>query len=237
MLTEEVVPMTVDESLSTDQNNNQEEESSFPAFTTLNLADNVTKPSTQSMPFVLTSTNHEQSNKPVKEETQNLDELAKNNQMIDKFYDTNLNKKWNLLDKFANRTMFDAVQEVKADLFKTTSNYRLGFYKSLLDTRLDSLHEKCGAGVKMIKGHYRHMVSVYLLGKLEELSIEIRNRQISFLEQTKAKYQYAETCVAYPSLYKRFTESIISEEIRYLQFLDGLMSKFEAIVDEELKKY
>ncbi|MBL0053073.1 MAG: hypothetical protein IPP29_16980 [Bacteroidetes bacterium] len=76
--------------------------------------------------------------------------------------------------------MFDQVQQVRGELFKTTADYRLKFYKTILDTRLEALHEKCSAGVSMIKGHYRQKVSSFLMAKMEELTVEVKDRQINF---------------------------------------------------------
>lgn len=194
---------------------------------------------TASVPQVANNTiaKNEEVNQPVKQETKGLDSLAKNQDEIDRFYQGNIDKNWTLLQKWTNRSMYNHVQEVKKELFKTSAHYRLAFYKTMLDTRLEYLNEKCNAGIKMVKGHYRHQVSSFLMSKMEQLSFEVRDRQFAFLEMMKTKYNYSEGLTAYPSMQQRYLSSIFDEEGKYLKFLDGLLDKFQSIVDEELKKY
>lgn len=174
----------------------------------------------------------------IKNETSELDSFqSKNQEEIDGFYHESIDKRWTLWTRFINNGMFHQVQEVKKDLIKTSSNYRLAYYKTMLDTRLDYMNEKCNAGIKMVKGHYRHQVSSFLMGKMEQLSFEVRDRQFNFLEMMKTKYSYSETLTAYPTMQERYVASIFNEEEKYLKFLDGLLDKFQSIVDEELNKY
>jgi hypothetical protein len=186
---------------------------------------------------ISTDAKNEELNQPVKQETRDLDGLAKNQDEIDHFYSENLDKNWTILDKWTNRSMYNKVQEVKGELFKTSAHYRLAFYKTMLDTRLEYMNEKCNAGLKMVKGHYRLQVSSFLMSKMEQLAFEVKDRQIAFMEMMKEKYAYAETLTAYPSMQQRYISSIFEEESKYLKFLDGLLDKFQSIVDEELKKY
>lgn len=199
------------------------------------LNDFHTKPST----IVPKSTvaKNEELNQPVKQETKGLDNLCKNQEEIDTVYQVNFDKQWSLWDKWTNKGMYNQVQEVKKELFKTSAQYRLAFYKTMLDTRLEYLNEKCNASIKMVKGHYRHQVSSFLMSKMEQLSFEVRDRQFAFLEMIKQKYAYSETLSGYPSMRERYLNSIFDEEGKYLKFLDGLLDKFQSIVDEELKKY
>lgn len=183
-----------------------------------------------------TSAKNEEVTKPVNQETKKLDEMAQNNQEIDRFYQDQVNKDWSTWDKVTNRPMYKEVQRLKFDLVKSSAKYRLGFYTTLLDARLEALNEKCDAGLKMIKGHYRQKVSSLLMAKMEEITMEVKDRQINFLDMMKGKYAYAESLGDYPSMKKRYMESIFEEETRYLKFLDGLLLRFESIVDEQLKK-
>jgi hypothetical protein len=180
---------------------------------------------------------NEEVGQPVKQETKGLDSLAKNQEEINHFYQTNLDKNWTTLEKWTNNSMYKQVQEVKKELFKTSAHYRLAFYRTMLDTRLETLNEKCNAGIKMVKGHYRHQVSSYLMSKMEQISFEVKDRQVAFLEMMKTKYSYSETLAAYPSMQQRYLTSIFDEEGKYLKFLDGLLDNFQSIIDEELKKY
>lgn len=175
--------------------------------------------------------------KTVKDETQQLDRVAENAEQIDTFFDRKMKQEWTIGDRLVNRSMYKQVQEVKGELVKQSAKYRLAFYRSILDTRLTYLNEKCSAGIKIVKGAYRQEVSMFLMEKVEELSKEITVKQYSFLEMMKEKYQYAETLVNLPSMHQNYMKTIFSEEERYLKFLEALMVKFESIVDEEIRKY
>jgi hypothetical protein len=219
--------------------NNQQENFSFKTPGSIDLGSMLNGHTYTPPATAATSTiaKNEEVNQPVKQETRGLDSLAKNQEEIDRFYQGNIDKNWTLLQKWTNRSMYNHVQEVKKELFKTSAHYRLAFYKTMLDTRLEYLNEKCNAGIKMVKGHYRHQVSSYLMSKMEQLSFEVRDRQFAFLEMMKSKYNYSESLTAYPSMQQRYLSSIFDEEGKYLKFLDGLLDKFQSIVDEELKKY
>jgi hypothetical protein len=201
------------------------------------LNHNVTGNKTPMVNANSTVAKNEEAAKPVVQETKNLDSLTQNNQQIDQFYQQELDKDRGVWDKLTNRKMYDQVQQVKGELFKTSSHYRLAFYKTLLDARLEALYEKCSAGTSMIKAHFRQKVASFLMSKMEELGLEVKDRQISFMEMMKTKYLYAETLTDFPSMQQRYSESIFDEEGRYLKFLDSLLIKFESIVDEQMRKY
>jgi hypothetical protein len=217
----------------------QQDKQEFVHVNSINLGDMLSDQTSKPPATVQTSTvaKNEEVNQPVKQETKGLDSLAKNQEEIDRFYQANLDKQWSTWDRWTNKGMYNQVQEVKKELFKTSAHYRLAFYKTMLDTRLEYLNEKCNAGIKMVKGHYRHQVSSYLMSKMEQLSFEVRDRQFAFLEMMKTKYSYSESLTGYPSMQQRYLTSIFDEEGKYLKFLDGLLDKFQSIVDEELKKY
>lgn len=201
------------------------------------LNDDFNFKSSPGVPRTNTEAKNNEVGQSVKHETKGLDSLSQNNDEIDRLYQINIDKQWTLWGKMTNRSMYNHVQQVKKELFQTSASYRLKFYKTMLDTRLEYLNEKCNAGIKMVKGHYRHQVSSYLMSKMEQLSFEVRDRQIVFLNMMKGKYAYSESITAYPSMQQRFMETIFTEEAKYLRFLDGLLDKFQSIVDEELRKY
>jgi len=180
---------------------------------------------------------NEEMGKPVVKETHSIETHEKHNEEIDQFYQDNINKQWSLPEKVMNRSMYKQVLAVKQNLFKESAEYRLKFYKTMLDTRLEYLNEHCNAMLKMIKGHYRLQVSNFLMAKMEELSFNVRDRQFAFLNMMKSKYAFSESLTSYPSMQQHYLESIYREESNYLQFLDGLLDKFQNIVNEELKKY
>ncbi len=175
--------------------------------------------------------------KPVQEEATELDHIEQNNKEVDKVYQTQIDKKWTWCEKMTNRSMYNQVVAVKSELVKQSGHYRLAFYRTILDSRLEALNEKCNAGLKMIKAHYRKDVASFLMAKMEEMSIEVRDRQFNFLEMMKGKYAYADGITDYPSMHERYMEQIWTEEGRYLAFLDAQLVKFESIVNEEIRKY
>lgn len=175
--------------------------------------------------------------KPIKQEANELDHIEQNNKEVDRVYQTQIDKRWLWWEKLTNRSMYDQVVMIKSELVKQSGHYRLAFYRTILDSRLEALNEKCNAGLKMIKAHYRKEVASFLMAKMEEISIEVRDRQFNFLEMMKGKYEYAQSIQNYPSMYERYMEQIFIEEGRYLAFLDSQLIKFESIVSEEIRKY
>lgn len=183
------------------------------------------------------SLKNEELDRSVKKEAKALEQIADTNEEIDQFYRQSFEKTWGLLEKWTNRKMYDQVQEVKKDLVKVSAGYRMSFYRTFLDARLEALREKCNSGLKCIKSYHRQQVASFVMAKMEGLRIEVKNRQMIFFEMMKEKYSYAESLKPYPTMHQRFMNSIFKEEANYLQFLDSLVSQFESIVDEEIRKY
>jgi hypothetical protein len=148
-----------------------------------------------------------------------------------------MEQKWGLIDRITDRNLYKSVISVKEELFNTSSEYRLAFYKTILDTRIATLHERCDASLKMIKSDYRQKVSSFMMERMEQLTKEVKERQITFTEMMKDKYDYAETLTNYPSLKRKYLDGILIEEDKYLKFLASNLENFESIIDEQLKKY
>ena len=175
--------------------------------------------------------------KSVTTENKGLQSISKSNQDIDVYYQKLVEKKWILMDKIINRNLYKQVQGVKRELFKTSAVYRKKFYQTILNTRVEALHERCDASLKMIKSEYRAKVSSFIMAKMEQLTSEVLDRQITFFEMMKKKHAYAQTLESHPSMKNHYLESIYSEEERYLKFLDSNLSKFESIINEQINKY
>ena len=187
--------------------------------------------------FTNVPANYEEAEEPVHREIEQVNELGHNGRSIEQQFDQQMNRDWGLWDRIAEPSMYRQVQKIKRELLETTAQYRLNFYKTMLDARLEALSEKMDAGLKCIKGHYRQQVSSFLMSKMEDLTVEVKGRQIRFIELMKEKYQYSETLRNYPTMHKRYMNAIFEEEGRYLQFLDSLIIRFQGIVDEQLRKY
>lgn len=185
----------------------------------------------------LTSNMPTEGEKSVSKETNALETRKEQNQEIDNFYTQQMDRKFGLIERITERSMFEQIQKNKAELMKTSAQYRLSFYKTIMDTQLEALTEKCNAGLKMIKAEYRQQVSSFVMQKLEQLAFDIKDRQIRFMEMMKDKYAYAKTLEVYPSMLQNYTEKMFNEEKQYLDLLESLMNKFGSLVNEELKKY
>ncbi len=175
--------------------------------------------------------------RPIAIENKGLDAISKSNSDIDNFYQKSMEQKWGLIDRITDRNLYKSVISVKEELFNTSSEYRLAFYKTILDTRIATLHERCDASLKMIKSDYRQKVSSFMMERMEQLTKEVKERQITFTEMMKDKYDYAETLTNYPSLKRKYLDGILIEEDKYLKFLASNLENFESIIDEQLKKY
>lgn len=219
--------------------NHQQDSLLFPKPDTLDLADFLDKTSERQLTPLASemTTRNEEVQQPVNQELKRVDDFSQSTRDIDQQYQHLMDKDWSLWDKLTDRTMYNQVQQIRKDLLVTSAKYRLNFYKTILDARLGALNEKCDAGLKMIKAHYRQQVSSHLMAKMEELTIEVKSRQINFLEMMKEKYQYSESLKNYPSMQKRYLDCVFEEEGRYLKFLDSLILRFESIVTEQLTKY
>ena len=163
--------------------------------------------------------------------------MEKNQIEIDRHYQKQLDKKWTLLEQLSQRGLYKLVKENRQELFNASAEYRIKFYRTILDGRLEALAEKTNAGLMMIKAEYRHQVAVFMMSKLKELAFEVKNRQREFLEMMMEKYDYTQTLESYPLLKNQYVNSIINEGERYMNFLDRLIIRFENIIDEQLKKY
>jgi hypothetical protein len=219
--------------------NNQNKNFELPKMETLDLNETLKtenqKPTVMQQNFKTNLPSAEE--KSVAKENNALETRSEQNKQIEQFYNRQMDKEWGLWDRFTNNRMYQQVQQNKSELLQASSHYRLSFYKTVLDTQLEALTEKCNAGLKMIKAEYRQQVSSFVMQKLEQLAFEIKDRQISFLDMMKEKYKYSETLENYPSMRNTYMEKIFAEEGNYLNLLEALMNKFGSLVSEELKKY
>ena len=175
-------------------------------------------------PKVLPTINHttsspamreEEMNKTIQQESKAIDNLAEKNTEIDNFYKDQLNKDWGVIEKFGNKKMYDQVHLVKAKLFTETAEYRTKFYKTTLDARLAYLREKCDSSLKCIKSLHRQRVASFVMEQLEKLRGEVMQKQINFLEMMKEKYAYAESLKPYPTMHKRYMDTLFKDCLLY----------------------
>lgn len=177
------------------------------------------------------------SNDTVEKDTNSVTELQENNKQIDDNYQRDLNKDWSLVEQLTNRSMFKQVQENRKELFNASAEYKIKFYRTVLDGRLEALSEKTNTGLMMIKAHYRQNVASFMMKKMDDLSREVKVRQREFLTMMMEKHDDVARLENYPPLKEQYVNSILLEGERYMKFLDRLVVRFENIIDEQLQKH
>jgi hypothetical protein len=164
--------------------------------------------------------------------------VERGNHAVDEYAQQQLERKFGLLEKvLTDRSMYQQVQKVRREMLQVSSQYRLNFYKTIMDARLEALRERCESGLKIIKAAYRQQVASFLMAQMQKLSMEVRDRQMTFINMMKEKYAFAETLNGHPSMKLKYMESVHNEEGRYLRFLDDLVLRFESIVTEQLERH
>lgn len=171
------------------------------------------------------------------EEAHGVADAEKTHLSVDAFAHGMIEKNFSVWEKLTDRSMYKAVQRVRMDLLNTSAEYRLSFYRTLMDARLEALRERCTSGVAMLKAMFRQQVGSYLMAQMEKMAMEADQRQRAFLNMMKGKYSYAESLKPYPSMHEKYMKSVWEEEGRYLQFLDSLLMRFEAIVGEQFQQH
>lgn len=171
------------------------------------------------------------------EEAHGVSDAEKTHISVDAYAHGMIEKDFSTWEKLTDRSMYKAVQRVRMDLLNTSAEYRLSFYRTLMDARLEALRERCTSGVAMLKAMFRQQVGSYLMAQMERMAMEADQRQRAFLNMMKGKYSYAESLKPYPSMHEKYMKSVWEEEGRYLQFLDSLLMRFEAIVGEQFQQH
>ena len=174
---------------------------------------------------------------PIENEDKSVSSIQENHRQIDNNHQQELGRKWGLVEQLTNRSMFKAVQANRKELFTASAEYKIKFYKTVLDGRLEALSEKTNTGLMMIKAHYRRQVASFMMAKMSDLSQEVKSRQSEFLTMMMEKHDELERLEKYPALKEPYHKSILEEGERYMNFLDRLVLRFENIVDEQLQKY
>lgn len=172
----------------------------------------------------------------ITEESAHSEAISGQLKSVDDNYQKEFNKDYSLLDRWTNRTMYKQVVESRKQLFAASGEYRMQFYRTVLDGRLGALKEKTNAGLMMVKGHYRQQVAAFMLGKMNELARDVNQNQQQFLSLMKSKHDYVHQLDGYPDLQRPYLESVIMEGERYMRFCDSLILRFEQIIDEQISR-
>lgn len=173
----------------------------------------------------------------IEEEKSNAQSLAEQHKATDNHYQEQFGKKFNELEKWTNRSMYKQVQTNRKELFNASAEYRVKFYRTVLDGRLTALQEKTDAGIMMVKAHYRQEVSKFMLAKMYDLALDVKDRQVQFMHLMTEKHDMISQFGRYPILQQQYMNAIVNEGERYMRFLDGLVTRFEHIVEEQISKF
>jgi hypothetical protein len=123
---------------------------------------------------------------------------------------------------------------------KTISNvadFNIKFIQQLSEYRLQAMTERYNTALMVLKANARTQISTYLLSKMDEVKDTVRENQFKFISEVEMKYAKAESIRHLPNLYKTYLSSIEDETVRYFLFLENLVTRFESIVNEQLKNY
>lgn len=173
----------------------------------------------------------------VKKTDQDIDILVQNADGIDMRTKSMLIENKPLLRKFFPTKMDKLLNEMQKNEVKESMSFRLNLYKLSSQYRLDSVRELYNSRLMVLKSHYREQVASFMMSKLQELNIQVESRQYTFIEMIKNKYSYLATLNDYPAMGKRYEVQIEREQDRFFSFLEQLLIKYEAIINEELKKF
>lgn len=176
-------------------------------------------------------------NNPIEKDDKSVSSLQESNGKIDENYQKDLDREWTLPERIFNRSGYKVVVAHRKELFNASAEYKIKFYRTVLDGRLEALTEKTNTGLTMIKAHYRQHAASFMMTKMYDLAREVKIRQDEFLEMMKEKHDKVHTLQNYPDLKNQYAKSILLEGERYMNFLDRLVLRFENIIDEQLQKY
>lgn len=175
---------------------------------------------------------HEQSEKEVVKNDQHLDMLVRNANFVDERARELLLSKRNILQRLWPSQQDKIVEQWKGQMIQSAADFNIRLYTMASNARLDSMDEKYTAGLMLLKGYYRQKVGAFMMAKMDELKGDVKTYQFKFADDIRDKYHKAETVRDLPSLYNRFLRAIQEEEVRYFDFLDSIVTRFEHIIDE-----
>lgn len=173
----------------------------------------------------------------VEKVNENFDLMIRNAQNIDARTKMLMEENKPLLRKIFPNKMDKLIAEMERNTVQESMQFRLNLYKLNTQFMLEGMREKYDSALKMIKSEYRSQVASFMLSKLQGLSNDVKNRQYEFIHMTREKQQFLKTMSDIPSTARRFAAQIEQEEERYFNFLGQLMTNFENVVKEELRKF
>lgn len=172
----------------------------------------------------------------VQEQTNTAAHMQQQHQEIDNGYQESMSKEWGLIEQIGNRGMYKEVLKNRKALFNASAEYRIQFYRTVLDGRLAALQEKTTTGLMMIEAHYREQVSDFIGEKMISLKSKIQEKRERLFEMMKGQHDYIKTLEGYPELQATYKNSILNEAEGSMQFLEGLAIRFEKVLMDKISE-
>ncbi|WP_316762371.1 hypothetical protein [Pedobacter aquatilis] len=167
----------------------------------------------------------------------NLDLLLRNAEEIDSRTKDLLIANQTTVSRLFPNKMDKLVEEMRRNTVHSAMEFRLNLYKMSTTFRIEALREKYNSSLSLIRAHFRHQVSEFMMGKLMDLNRTVDQKQVEFLKIMMGKYDMADKCGAYPKLQLTYQNQIDSELDGYLNFLRRQIASFESIMDEQIQKF
>lgn len=170
----------------------------------------------------------------VQEQTNTAASMQKQHQDVDNGYQEAMGKEWGLVEQIGNRSMYKEVVKNRKALFNASAEYRIQFYRTVLDGRLAALQEKTTTGLMMIEAHYREQVSDFIGEKMISLKAKIQDKRERLFEMMKGQHDYIKNLEGYPDLQATYKNSILNEAEGSMKFLEGLAVRFEKVLMDKI---
>lgn len=168
---------------------------------------------------------------------QNLDLLLRNADEIDAKTKDLLIRNRTLVQALFPSKMDKLVHVMQTNTVQAAMDFRLNLYKLSVSFRLEALREKYNAALMTIRAMYREQVSDFMMNKLLELHQKVDQKQRSFIELAKSKYQYAAQQRDFPEIQTVYYNHITAEFNSFMIFLNRQVTSFESIIDEQIKNF
>lgn len=166
-----------------------------------------------------------------------LDMLVRNATFVDERARQLLLSRKSLIKRLFPSEEDRILEKWRGRMISSAADFNIDLYNMATEARLTAMKEKYDAGLMLLKAEYRQRIGSFMLNKMDELKQDVNACQFKFVDDITLKYRKAESVRHLPTLYKHFIETILSEEERYFNFLERIISRFESVVDEQLKSY
>lgn len=156
--------------------------------------------------------------------------------IVNDLFNQELHKTPSLLDSLTGNSLSKDVQKFKSQMLHLGFEEKKAVYEQYLTAKLTYIRERVDAGVMRVKADYRQKVASHLMAAMDQLESDFYFHQKKFALEIDAKYDDAKK-IRNERTRKKFEDMIDKHEDRYFEFLDGLVLKFQAIVNRSIDQY